>query len=102
MRKHSAPENFKSWLQDELEDRGWSYNRLAREAGQGASHTLTVLILKGERSLSWDYCAAIARAFNLSPIRVFLEAGLLTIDDLPFPARLNNISKSDNNKVPEF
>lgn len=70
-------DKFKVWLKKELEIRDWSLRELARQAGGTASHTHTNLILKGERSLTWDYCAAIARAFGYSPVEVFKVAGLL-------------------------
>jgi len=78
--------DFKTWLKEELDHRGWTYRDLEKHAG--VSRTMTGFVINGQRPASWDYCAAIARAFNYSPIRVFLIAGLLTFDDLPFPSRL--------------
>jgi len=59
---------------EELDKRDWSYSELARQAGV-ASSTVSMMI-SGKRLPGWDLCAGIARAFNLSPIRVFAKAGL--------------------------
>lgn len=70
-------ENFKNWLEEELKNHNWSYRELGRRAGKNASQTHISLILSGERSLTWDFCAAIAEALDYSPVEVFKIAGLL-------------------------
>lgn len=48
---------------------------LARRAG--ISHAWVSKVLAGQPA-GWDFCAAVARAFGLSPLELFLLAGLIT------------------------
>ncbi len=70
---------FSEWLAIELEKREWSPARLARVAN--ISRTAISNILSGTRRAGPDVCKAIARAFNLPQISVFVAAGLL--DPIP-------------------
>lgn len=70
-------EEFKSWLSKEMEARKWSQRELARQAGKDASQTHISLVLSGDRIITWDFCAAIARALDYDPVEVFRIAGLL-------------------------
>jgi transcriptional regulator with XRE-family HTH domain len=64
-----------TWLEEELESRGWSQRELARRAG--IAHTTVSYVLAGRQAPSWDFCAAIAEALGLAPTEVFVLAGLL-------------------------
>ena len=60
-----------------MKKRNWSQRELARQAGQNASQAYISLVLAGERQITWDFCAAVAEAFEYSPVEVFKIAGLL-------------------------
>jgi len=62
------------WLVNELEDRGWSQRELARRAS--VSQTTVSEVLSGQRRPTWDFCAAVARAFHVSEDRLFVLGGL--------------------------
>ncbi len=62
------------WLNDELQERGWSIREMARRAA--LSHSTISNILSGG-SPTFDVCAAIARATGVSPVSLFRKAGLL-------------------------
>lgn len=70
-------DKFNEWLTEEMNRRNWSMEELARQAGEGASRPLISLVLAGERSVTWNFCAAIAGAFKYDPVDVFKIAGLL-------------------------
>ena len=66
---------FSEWLQNEMDNRGLSQNKVAKMAGisQGAiAH-----IINGRRNPGVDVCEGIAYAFKLPPEYVFRKAGLL-------------------------
>lgn len=79
---------FSSWLQDEMNSRGWSNAELARQAGvtRGAIGN----ILRGDRKTGPELCAAIARALDLPPETVFRKAGLLP-PTTKKPAQINEL-----------
>lgn len=79
-------EKFTKWLHAELEERGWSYRELERQAGKNASNSKTSLTLAGKRAITWDFCVAVARAFGYDPVGVFKIAGLL-------PRKASNLDK---------
>lgn len=64
-----------TWLSEEIEQRNWSHRELARRAG--VSQTAVSTVIAGQRKAGWDFCAAIAKALNESPLKVFQLAGLL-------------------------
>jgi transcriptional regulator with XRE-family HTH domain len=64
-----------AWLSEETEKRNWSHRELARRAG--ISQTAVSTVIAGQRKAGWDFCAAIAKALNESPLKVFQLAGLL-------------------------
>jgi transcriptional regulator with XRE-family HTH domain len=70
-------ERFKTWLENELKERGWSYRELERQAGKNASDSKISLTLAGKRSITWDFCLAIAGPLGYTPEEVFKIAGLL-------------------------
>ena len=71
--------NYLNWLTKELSNRSWSRRELARRAG--VSHTWVADVING-REPSWDFCAAIAPAFDMSPVEMLLLAGKLTSSDV--------------------
>jgi transcriptional regulator with XRE-family HTH domain len=70
---------FTDWLAEELKVRAWSISELARRSE--VSRSLISGVMNGLEP-SWEFCAAIAPALNMSPIEVFLRAGKLTIADV--------------------
>ena len=63
-----------TWLNKEIEDRGWSQRELARRAN--ISHTTISQVIAEVRQPSWDFCASIARALGEPVDHVFVLAGL--------------------------
>lgn len=67
--------DFVPWLNDQLNERGWSYNELARRAdvsGGSISH-----IMNQRKNPGYDVCVGIARALEIPPENVLRRAGLL-------------------------
>ena len=64
-----------SWVNSEAEKREWNYSEVARRAG--ISHSSLSLVLSGQRNITFDFCAAVAKAFGERPEKVFRIAGLL-------------------------
>lgn len=83
---------FKDWLQSEMEKRGWSQRELAamtkekrrRDSDPIVSQTAIHFVLSGERPATWNFCAGIAPAFDMSPIEVFVIAGLISQSDVDY------------------
>ena len=71
--------DYLNWLTKELSNRSWSRRELARRAG--VSHTWVADVING-REPSWDFCAAIAPAFDMSPVEMLLLARKLTPSDV--------------------
>ena len=66
---------FISWLNDELNTRGWSQNELGRRAKiTGAAVSL---VASGKQAPTWDFCKAIAKPLGKRPEELFRLAGLL-------------------------
>lgn len=63
------------WLNQQAEDRGWSYREMARRAG--LSHSAISNVVSGVSLPGWDFCLGISRATGEDPIRIFRLAGLL-------------------------
>jgi transcriptional regulator with XRE-family HTH domain len=68
-------DEFKRWLQQEMDNRGWSISDLARSANVARGSIGN--ILRGERNPGIDVCEGIAHAFKISPEIVYRRAGLL-------------------------
>lgn len=66
--------NFVTWLLEQIEERDVSYSEVARTGG--ISHGRISQVISGDKP-GWDFCEAIARAFNLPAEIVFQKAGLL-------------------------
>ena len=67
--------DFREWLQNELNSRGWAQIELTRRGG--ISSGAISKLMSGERKPGPDMCNAIATALNLPPEDVFRAAGLL-------------------------
>lgn len=63
-----------TWLNKEIESRGWSQRELARRSG--ISHTTISQVIAEVRQPTWDFCASIARALGEPIDNVFVLAGL--------------------------
>lgn len=72
---HVESDAFVSWLSEEVEARGWTFNELGRRAkisSGGVSRVMTQDILP-----TWDFCYKISLAFRIPAEHVFRQAGLL-------------------------
>jgi transcriptional regulator with XRE-family HTH domain len=67
---------FSLWLQNEMNQRGWSQSDLARAAETNPG-TISNL-LNDLRRPGDEICRSIARAFGIPQWEVFMKAGLLT------------------------
>lgn len=68
-------ENFADWLNDQLEQRGWSRSEAARRGR--VSTSMFDKVINGYAKPGPEFCTGVARAFKIPPERVFREAGLL-------------------------
>jgi transcriptional regulator with XRE-family HTH domain len=73
--KEDATFMLGDWITEHLTANGWSQRELARRAG--ISHANISNVVSGQRPSTWDFCAAIAGPFGVSPIVVFRKANLL-------------------------
>jgi transcriptional regulator with XRE-family HTH domain len=82
--------SFADWLISEMNQLGWSQSDLAREAGlgRGVINKITNHINKKPDP---ETCKAIARGLRMSPITVFIAAGLLP----PMPERSSDFDDLD-------
>jgi len=65
-----------TWLASQLEERGWSARRLARE--MGVSHTNVNNVVNGLTRPDADFCIKVARALTESPEYVLRLGGHLS------------------------
>lgn len=63
------------WINSELNKRNWTLRELSRRSGVNPG-TIS-LVLNQHRGAGPEFCRAIARAFRVSPEKVFRLAGLL-------------------------
>lgn len=68
-------EDFLTWIQAALKERGWNYSELGRRIGMMPSGVSR--IMSGENSPSFEFCVGVARAFKVAPEDVLRRAGLL-------------------------
>ncbi len=73
-------EGFVEWLQNEISTRRWSQADLAREAK--ISREAVSGILNSRRSPGPKVCRNIAVALKISPVTVFIKAGLLPAEKI--------------------
>lgn len=74
-------DEFKAWLSNELEQRGWSYRELARRMELDQSRLSRVL--SGKRKATVDFYKKVAEALGEAPETVLREAGILASEDDP-------------------
>ena len=67
--------DFGRWLEDMMQDRGWTGAELARQAGMSEAHISR--LVSGARTPGIDSCRRIAQAFRVTPLLAFTEAGLI-------------------------
>lgn len=70
--------DFATWLQDQLDERGWSQSELARRAGLGAEKRAMISSYLTRKRLrpDEDTLQAIAKGFGLPPEIVYRAAGI--------------------------
>lgn len=67
--------DFISWLNDVLLERGWSNAELARR--MGLTRGAISMTLNGVTAVTWEFCFLVAKALGIPPEEVFRKAGLL-------------------------
>ena len=80
-------DDFFSWINNQIESKGWNYAELARRTGY--SRSAISMTLNGQTKLTWDFCDKLAEAFDLPAEEVFRRAGLLRPS--PDPAGLQEL-----------
>jgi len=99
-------DDLASWLDEELETRGWSIREMARRAG--VSHTAIASALNRKGRPSADLCVAIADALGVPAVEVVQRAGILPPDPPETAAwrRLNEmwtrLSDEDQKRILEI
>lgn len=68
-------EDFVSWLNAELDRRGWSRSEAARRGGISAS--MFDKVINGYAKPGLDFCVGVSRAFSVSTVEVLQRAGLI-------------------------
>jgi len=68
-------DNFASWLNTELEARGWSLRELSRRSGM--STTVISDVINERQTPGLQFCVQVGRAFQESPESILRRAGLL-------------------------
>lgn len=68
-------EEFARWLQQEIEQRGWTIAELARRSE--VAHGTINNVLNGVRNPGMDLCCALACALDVPETEVLWRAGLL-------------------------
>jgi len=66
---------FVTFVNTNLEERGWTYNELARRANLSSGGVSRVMT--GQRNPGFDFCVGIARALSEPPEKMLRLAGLL-------------------------
>lgn len=78
--------DFNRWLQNELNDRGWSQGDAARKGG--FSESMLSKVLNGYTPPGIKFCRGIAKAFDVPVEEVQRRAGLLpSFTELPDAAK---------------
>lgn len=68
--------DFKAWLAQELDRRGWSHAEMGRRAG--VAQTTISNVISGNRDPGPALCRAVAKALGETEEKVFRLAGLLS------------------------
>lgn len=99
-------QDFVTWLNTEMDRRGWNYSELARRAGLNAS-TLSKAI-SGYNRPGLELCVGVAEALGVPPETVMRRAGLLpkSAEDDPAFAEivdiLRNVSRKELLNILEY
>lgn len=72
-------DRFVDWIKSELAQRQWSIRKLAGHSP--VTHAYIAKVLRGDMPVTWNFCAAMADAFDQPVWKFFLLAGL--VDDVP-------------------
>ena len=72
-------ETLIEWVDRQLKIKGISQRQLAKKAK--VSHSLISNAMRGERSITWDFCKAVSRGLNEPIWDILIMAGFL--DDVP-------------------
>ena len=75
MNPNTQSRTFQDWLDQEVARRGWTFRELGRRARLSSSAISKVMT--DTHLPTWDFCLAISRALDTSPVSVFRRAGLL-------------------------
>lgn len=67
---------FSAWLDEKLEEKGWTRAELSRRAG--VSQSSLSMVYSGQRNIGPELASAIARAFDLPESTVFAAAELIS------------------------
>jgi transcriptional regulator with XRE-family HTH domain len=67
------------WIKRELQIRDWSIRNLARHSD--VTHAHIAAVLRGDKKITWDFCASMSKALNEPVWKLFILAGLL--DGIP-------------------
>lgn len=78
---------FIQWLINEINDRGWANNELARRAG--LSKSIISNVLSDKQPPTFQICLGISRAFLVAPEIVLRKAGLLP--PTPTPEKIQRL-----------
>jgi transcriptional regulator with XRE-family HTH domain len=87
--------DFKVWLAQELDRRGWSHAEMGRRSG--VAQTTISNVISGNRAPGPDLCRAIARALGESEEKIFRLAGLLSplaSDNDPILAEIQDLVRN--------
>ncbi len=68
-------DSLAQWLQDELNQHGWTQSELGRRVGLSSSTVSDILSSKAKPGS--EFCKGVARAFGISAVEVFQRAGIL-------------------------
>jgi transcriptional regulator with XRE-family HTH domain len=91
--------DFKVWLAQELDRRGWSHAEMGRRAG--VAQTTISNVISGNRAPGPDLCRAIAAVLSEPEEKVFRLAGLLSPLPISDDTTLTEIQEVVKNLPPE-
>lgn len=90
---HMQEADFSTWLQDQLNERGWDQADLVRRSG--VSQSQVSRIMTGMRKPGPEVSRAIARALHITSDEVFRVAGIL-------PPKNVNLTTDDQRALDEL
>lgn len=66
---------FVIWLNQQVDERGWTFNELGRRAGLSSGHIS--MVTTERQNPGYDFCIKVANALDEPPEKVLRIAGLL-------------------------